>query len=409
MSRRAFVRLAQTTFGSLANPHFRWLWLGSLASSGTFQMGTVAQGWLVQDLTGSAFALGWVGSGWSISTLILSLYGGVISDRVERRRLLIYVRAGMLLNALLIAGLIASDVIQLWHLAASSLLTGILFAFMMPADQSLLAALVDRDTLLNAISLRAIGMGLMGIVSASVAGAVIEALGVEGVYVCMAALYGMALFALTRLPESRGQNATEASVWQDLKEGLGYIRHHKAIKVLLALCLARVLLGMPYRNLMPKFASEDLGLDASGLGMLLAAPGFGSTIAALALASLGNYRGKGRLLFVGGLAMGASLILFVLTPAIPIILLFLACVGATGNVCMVMNQTLLQEQSDDAHRGRVQSIYMMMWGLTPLGTMPAGAIADRVGVQPVIMAQGALFALVFVWLWVRRPVIRKLA
>ncbi|MFH1084519.1 MAG: MFS transporter, partial [Chloroflexota bacterium] len=109
-----------TTFQSLRNRNFRWLWLGSLASSGTFQLGTVAQGWLVYELTGSAFALGWVGAGWSISSLVLSLYGGAISDRVEKRDLLLWTRGAMILNSLAIAALISSGAIQVWHLAASS-------------------------------------------------------------------------------------------------------------------------------------------------------------------------------------------------------------------------------------------------------------------------------------------------
>lgn len=121
------------TFDALRDHNFRWLWVGQLAASATFQMGNVAQGWLVYQFTGSAFTLGWVSSGWSISILLLSLYGGAIADRLEKRDLLIWIRLAMALNNLAIALLISTGAIHIWHLAVSSLLSGVLFSFMMPA------------------------------------------------------------------------------------------------------------------------------------------------------------------------------------------------------------------------------------------------------------------------------------
>ena len=181
-------------FDSLGNENYRWLWLGKLASSASFQMNSVAQGWLVYELTSSAFALGWVSAGWSITTFVLSLYAGVLCDRMEKRDLLIWARAGLALNYLVLAVLITTDAIQLWHLAASSLFSGVLYAFMMPAQQALLAELVDHDALLNAISLNSIGVGLMGIFAAATAGFVIERVGVEGVYLAMAQMARYVLF-----------------------------------------------------------------------------------------------------------------------------------------------------------------------------------------------------------------------
>jgi MFS family permease len=395
-------------FRSLENQHFRWLWLGRLASSATFQMGAVAQGWLVYRLTGSALALGWVGAGWSISALILSLYGGAISDRVEKRTLLLWTRGAMVLNSLALALLATMGMIQVWHLAASSLFSGVIFAFMMPAQQAILAELVDKGTLLNAISLQSLGMGLMGIFAASLAGVVIEAIGVDGVYYGMALLYVLALFTLTKLPKTGFSNTGALSIWSNLREGVRYIRFQPALVAPLALALVRVLLAMPYRTLMPKYAKDVLGFDATGLGVLAAAPGLGSLISSLVLASLGDFRGKGKLLLVAGMAMGVSLIAFVNTGYLPLVLLFLALLGATGTACMVASQTLLQVNCADAFRGRVMSVHMMMWGLTPLGTIPAGALSDRFGVPPVITAQGAMFTAIFAAVFLLKPKIRRM-
>ena len=119
------------------------------ASSATFQMGTVAQGWLVYELTGSAFALGWVSSGWAISSLILSLYGGAIADRVDKRDLLIWTRLAMIVNTLVLAVLVSTGAIRLWHLVANSVLSGVLFSFMMPASQAIVSgSAVSRRTVL---------------------------------------------------------------------------------------------------------------------------------------------------------------------------------------------------------------------------------------------------------------------
>jgi MFS family permease len=395
-------------FRSLHNRHFRWFWVGRLASSATMQMGSVAQGWLVYELTGSAFALGWVSAGWSVATTFLSLYGGVISDRLEKKALLVWTRVFMVVNTLAIVALILSGVIQVWHLAISSLLNGVLFAIMMPAQNAYLSELVDRRTLLNAVSLNSVGMGLAGIFSASLAGFVIELVGVQGVYLLMAGLYGVVIWALARLPNTGRTDPNGRSAWSDLCAGVRYLRVCPILVPLLGMVFARGLFAMPYSTFMPKYAEDVMGLDAAGYGMLASAPGVGGLISSLVLASLGDYRGKGRILLVAVMAMGVSLVLFSQTRSLAVALALLAVVGAASNACMVANQTLVQVSCEDAYRGRVMSMYMMMFGVTQLGTIPAGAIADQVGVAWVIGAQGVLFALVGVSMFFLQPRVRRL-
>ena len=397
-----------TTFDALRDRNYRWLWVGQLASSATFQMGTLAQGWLVYQLTGSAFALGWVGSGWAIAILLLSLYGGAVTDRVEKRDLLLWTRLAMALNTLAIALLISTGAIQLWHLAVNSLLSGVLFAFMMPASQAILSELVDRQALLNAVSLNSVGMGLMGIFAASVAGYLVEVVGVEGAYYTITGFYLVAFFTMTRIPRTGRGERSRVSVWADLWEGVRYIQSHSVLPSLLGLTVVQSLLAMPYRTFMPKFAQDVMGMDASGLGILMAAPGVGGLVSSLITASLGDFQGKGRLLLASGLIMGASLLLFVNIPHLAPVLLFLGLVGAASNACMVANNCLLQVNSHDQLRGRVMSMYMMTWGLMPLGTLPAGAIADRMGVPFVISLEGGLLALIFVSAGLLSPRMRGL-
>jgi MFS family permease len=396
------------TFDALRDRNYRWLWTSSLASSATFQVNTVAQGWLVYELTGSAFALSWVGAGWAVSSLFLSLYGGAIADRVDKRNLMIWTRLAMIANTLVLALLISTGAIQMWHLVLNSLLSGVLFSFLMPASQAITAELVDEDTLLNAVSLNSVGMGLMGILSATVAGYLIEATGVAGAYYVMLGLYVVSLFALMRIPSTGRGERSSTSVWADLWQGVRFMGAHEVLPSLLGLTMAWTLLGMGYRTFMPKYAQDVLGMDAAGLGFLMAAPGVGGMVSSLATASLGDFRGKGRLLGAAGIAFGVALVLFANIPYLIPVLLLLAAVGAAGNACMVSTNCLLQVHAGEAMRGRVMSVYMMTWGLMPLGTLPAGALADRAGVPLVITLQGVLLAAVFVAVGLLWPRLRRL-
>jgi MFS family permease len=388
-------------FDALGDRNFRWLWLGSLASSATFQIGGVAQGWLVYDLTSSAFALGWVGSGWSLSALLLSPYGGALADRVEKRDLLIWARLAMALSNLAIALLISAGVLRLWHLAAGSLLQGVCFAFMMPAGQAIISDLVGPDALLNAVSLNSVGMGLMGILAASLAGYLVQVTGPAGAYYLMVGCYLVAVFAMTRLPRLGSGVRDPTSIWADLREGVRYIRSESVLLAVIGAALIEALLVMPYRTLMPKFAQEVMHMDASGLGVLMAAPGVGALASSLATASLVDFRGKGKLLLASGLVLGGGLLFFANIPVLVPILLFLSLVGAADNACMVFTSTLLQTHSHEHLRGRVMSVYMMIWGLVPLATLPAGVIADRLGVTVSVSLEGALLIVLFlgVRLW----------
>jgi MFS family permease len=403
---RSVQRLA--VFDSLRNRDFRWFWLARLASSASIEMGGVAQGWLVYQLTGSALALGWVSSARSIARLLLSLYGGALADRLQRRQVLIWARAAMLANVLAIAILILTGTLQVWHLVAYSFFSGVISALMMPAQKAYLAQLVGPKALLNAVSLTFASMGLMGIFGASLAGFFIEWVGAEAVYFAIATLYACALLALCRLPPGDVISGGTASVWRELGEGVRYLKVCPAIPPLLAIAVVRVLLGWSYRTLMPVYATKVLQLGARGLGLLSAAPGVGSLLGSLALASLGDFRGKGKVLLIGGCVMGLFLIGFSNARHFALAFLCLLVVGAARRGLAITNQTLIQANCEDAYRGRIMAMYMMTIGLLPLGTLPAGAMADAWGVPVTLTLQGGLMAAIFGAVWLSRSKVRYL-
>lgn len=396
------------TFDALHDRSFRWYWLGMLASAATFHMTSVGQGWLVYELAGSALALGGVGAAWSITNSLVSPGAGVLSDRVEKRALMLWMRGLLAITSIATSLLVALGAVAVWHLVAFSLIRGVLYAILMPAQNAYLAELVGPKGLLNALSLNSIGMGLSGIVAASLAGFLIDNVGVATVFLAISALYMTVFVAMLQLPRSTGNSGSSRRVWSDLIDGARYLRVKSILIPLLGLVFLRGLLGMPYNTLMPKYAQDVMRLDASGLGILVAAPGVGSLISSFIMASMGDYPRKGRLMLISGGVLGVALVLFANIGAFFPVLLLLAVVGAMSNISMLTNHTLLQNACDPAYLGRVMSFNMMMFAFTQLGTIPIGAFADQVGVPLVITVLGAALVIATGLVWVLQPRVKAL-
>jgi len=273
----------------------------------------------------------------------------------------------------------------------------------MPANDSFIADIVDRETLLNASSLSSVGMSLVGIVGAPVAGVLLERIGAAGAYFLQVPLYILIVFFLLHLPLTPPSGRERSSVVRELAEGLRYIRARAVVLILLVITLSRVLLAMPYQTFLPVFAEDVFAMGASGLGLLQAAVGAGAMVGSLGVASLGDFRRKGGLLLAAGLALGAGLLLFAYAPSFYLALAALLLVGAAGNVCMVVNFALLQTNVSDEVRARVLSMAMWLWGFSPLGTVPSGALADRWGAPLAVALQGGLLALFFLLLGLGAP------
>ncbi len=403
----AHSTLIRTTFSSLYFRDYRWFWYHRLATEGAMYLDAVAQGWLVYQMTGSALALGWVGSGRAVASLLVSPWGGVISDRMDKRSLLVWTRVGMGLCALSVAVLASLGLVRVWHLALSTLLNGVLSALMMGAQQSIVSDLVDESTVMNAVSMNAVCLGVTGLAFPVLAGYMIEGIGVAGVYLVEAAVYGVAVLALLKIPRGSPEATYHENPARALAAGLRYTARDTVLMSMIVISMARFLLSMGYSTYMPKFADEVLHFDAAGLGMLLAAPGLGALVASLAMASLRDYRHKGSLLLVAGLAMGGLLMLFAVAQSAGAVFAILVALGACGNILRVTNQTILQTGCEARFRGRVMSLYGMTMGTGPLLSVPMGALADTYGVPAVLALQGALLALVFGAITVFQPAVRR--
>jgi MFS family permease len=372
-------------------------------------MDGVAQGWLVYALTGSALWLGWVSAARSVSLLIFSLYGGLLSDRFPKRSILIGVRWARLFSHLAVAVLISTGAIRVWHLALRSLLSGLLLALIMPAERAIVPELVDRRALLNAFALTSVATGLMGMLGAAAAGALIDVAGVAVVYYAIVAFHLLTALLVAQLPMTPPTPAQTPSLWHNLLGSFAYGLHQPVLRALLGLALAVAVLARPYTTLMPTFAKEVMGFEAAGLGLLTAAPQLGSVLSALAMAALGRFQAKGKLLLGAGVGLGLALLGLGNVRLLGLVLPLLVLTGAAYNVCYVGTQTLLQLNADSRYLGRVMSLQIMMTGLTPLGTLPAATLADRHGAPLAISALGGSLLLVFLGAALAKRELRGLA
>jgi len=397
---------------SLRVRNYRWLWIGIFFFFNGMQMQMVAGGWLVYTMSNSAFSLGLVTSGWAFPILALSLYGGAVADRVRKRNLLLITQICSVLITLVITVLITTKLIALWHLFASSVVFGTIFSFAMPARQAFVVELVGKDDLLNAIALSSIAMNICRIGSPALAGVLLKYIGIPGVYWLILASYTVVALTTLMIPADAGGTMAakpDVPVIQDVFVGLRYVGRSKIILALLVLAFVPILVAMPYQMLMPVFARTVYRAGETGLGLLMSAVGLGALCGSTFLASFARVERKGLMMLVAGFTFGLFLIFLGLAPSLSPAAVMLLFVGAGSSMFITLINTMLMSHTPDELIGRVMSIFMMTWGLTPLGTLPAGALAEALGAPMTVMIGGGVFCVFLLGVLVVYPDVRKLS
>jgi MFS family permease len=399
----------RTTFSSLENRAYRLYWISLLASFSAQQMLLLVRGWLVYDLTDSALALGLVSAAAGVPILLFSLYGGVIVDRVDKRKLLIVTQALTAMATLTIAVLISTGAIALWHLIIAAIANGLILSFDLPGRQAIIPQLVEQRQIMNAVALGSGATNLTRVIAPALGGVLVGVMGIDGVYYLIVACYvASAAFLLTMPALLTPTRDSKATVRSDLIEGLRYIRRSSVLPALLAMAIVPIAFGMPYMMLMPVFAIDVFNMGASGLGYLMAAAGIGALAGSFLVASLGDFKHKGVLLLVASASFGVFLILFANSNYFYIALFFLLGVGMANSIYMATNNTLLQINTEDRMRGRVMSLYMMTIGLLPIAVLPASAIAESLGGSIAVGVGGAILLIFTLAMTLLRPTLRRL-
>jgi MFS family permease len=361
-------------------------------------MQTTAQGWLVLELTNSPALLGLTSAvGWA-PTLFLSLFGGVLADRVDRRRLLLSTQVVGAVLAATLAVLTMTGTVQFWHVLAIAALAGAAQALGFPAFQAFVSTIVDRTALGSAVALNSAQFNLGRIVGPALAGGAIAAGGLAvAFWANAAALLLMAgVLASIRLASQVALVRAEASLWGNLVDGIRYLRSDHVVRTLVLLAVAPGLFVLNYLALMPVYARDILGAGATGLGLLTGAVGVGALAGALALAVMRPSGGSGRLVVIGLGVAAVALMVFAVSTTLPLSLFALAVLGAAQVGYYATTNTLIQLLVPARLRGRVLSLYVLTSiGVMPIGNLAAGLVAERFG-PPIALAGGGLVTLIVV-------------
>jgi MFS family permease len=387
--------LLSRTFVSLGYRNYRFVWLGSCTEHMGEWMELAGLLWLVNDLTHSPLMLTLVGSCRFIPMVFFPVVGGIVADRMERRRLLILTLLASTFLSVILAALVKTGIVAVWHLVLISLMSGVTTSFNHPARQSIVPNLVRKEHLLNAISLDSASVQASRFVATPFAGYLIAVYGVVPVFGVRAVgallAIGWLLFIEVRL---HPPSAITRAPWRNVIEGFQYVRGDALLLSLVPLYLIPMLTQNTTFNFLPVFARDILKIGASGYGFLQSAPGLGALAGLIGLAALPFHRLNGSLLFVTGGILGIALVLFSASHWAGLSLFLMVIIGGMTTTFMTINTALIQNQVSDAMRGRVMSLREIAMGLGPAWSLLFGLIGERTSVPFALGLLGALCIIV---------------
>lgn len=366
-----------------------------MGSIGAWMQAT-ALGWLVLGLTDSRFALGLTSAASTAPILFLSIFAGVLADRVNIRRLLAGAQLASAGVAIVLAVLTTTGVVEFWHVLVLAALAGAAGALASPAFQAVVSTIVDREAIGSAVALNSAQFNLSRVLGPTVAGFIIAAGSLALAF--WANAIGLLIVAalILSLPISRASSAArvEASMWANLVDGVRYVRAERSIALLVLLAAIPALFILNYLVLMPVFARDVLKIGAPGLGLLNASLGVGALTGALLVAVTRPGGGSGRLILLGLGSASIALIVFGLSTWLPVSCIALAALGGSQVAYYATTNTLIQILVSPRLRGRVLSLYILTsLGVIPFGNLVAGAVAERFG-APLALAGGGTATLI---------------
>jgi MFS family permease len=394
---------------ALRHRNFRLFFIGQTTSLMGTWMTRLATSWLVYRLTHSALLLGAVSFSGQIVSCVLQPLAGVMVERLDRRRLLVWTQAAAAVQSLALAALTLSRVITLWEIVALTALQGLINAVDTPARQSFLIQMVDgRQDLSNAIAINSSMANGARLIGPAVAGVVIAVAG-EGSCFLIDGLSYFAVIAsllMMRLAPAEPRRHT-STLFEQMREGWDYVRGFPPIRIILVLFAWVMLMGYSYTVLLPVFAAQMLHGGPHTLGWLTGASGLGALISALSLTLRKSVLGLTRMIQIAALTLGAALILFGLSRALWLSLSLMVFAGFGLMQTAQVSNVIIQSLVSDDKRGRVMSFYtMVFFGAAPIGSLLAGLLASRAGAPATVIATGICCLAGALWFTLALPRIK---
>ena len=370
-------------------------------------MQSVAQAWLVYSMTKSALLLGTVGFASQIPVFLVAPFGGITADRVNRQRLVIATQTCSMILAGILAWLTLSGRVHVWHIFLLAGLLGVVNAFDIPGRQAFLIDMVGKEDLMNAIALNSSMFNGARVVGPAVAGILVARIGEGWCFAANSFSYIAVLIGLLLMKVRSVPRISHRSPMEDIIEGFRWVNRTKIIRSLLLLIGLVSLVGMPYTVLMPVFADKILHGGARGLGILMGATGVGALFGALTLAAKTGIKGLGRWVTITCATLGISLFLFSFSTSFWLSAALLLPCGYSMMLQMACSNTLIQTIVPDHLRGRVMSLYSMMFmGMAPFGAFFGGALANRIGAPMTVAVGGIACVLGAIWFGRALPALR---
>lgn len=388
---------------ALSQRDYRRYFAGTLVGQTGAWMQTVTQSWLVLEITGSPFKLGLISTLQSGPILVLSILTGVLADRVTRRTLLLVTQATQAGLALTLGVLAWSGHVRYWQVAVMAVLWGIMTAIDQPARQSLVMELVGREHVPSAVGLNSVTFNGARIIGPGIAGVLIARVGLFPGFFLNALAFVFSIAMLTRIPGRRPvPRLSEATIVEDMLEGIGYAVRTPAVRFLLSLQIILSFCVFNFSVYVPLLARNVLGMGAEGFGLLMTCLGAGALAAGF---SLGGLRALPPTMIAGALAVACGgLVGLSLARVLWLAALLLAIIGLSGTIVMAGCNTSLQLGAPDALRGRVMSLYSLLsGGIFPFGAFWVGFVSEHWGVERAFLVNGTLglLAVAVLWLWRR--------
>lgn len=374
-------------------------------------MQMLARGQLAWELTNDTFMVALVGSAFAPPILIFSVFGGAFADRWDRKKMIQYSQLAICCIAGLVGLAIYTGVISIWILMLAGFAQGMGWSFMMPARQSIIPQLVSKSEITNAIALSASGMALMTLSGPGLGGLAYAWIGPANTYFLITGLMFIAFLMMSGVTvtgEAVSKKRREEKVLSAVWEGLRYSARNRTILILFMLLLATTMTSMSFRSLMPAQVDLIFGGGPTELGILMSMIGVGALLGSLFIAGLTENVQRGVVLLVcTGLSAAAILVsTFVAFFFIAMFAMMVLGLGDAGR--RSLNASMLMEQADEDHRGRVMGIYMLNFGLTPIGAIPLGILAEATDIRVAFAVAGIVLAVAVLLTWVLTPRIRNL-
>ena len=395
---------------ALRHRNYRLYWFGLLSAVMGLQILWVGQAWLVYDLTHSPLFLGLVGFSQALPAILLNMVGGVVADRLDRRKLLIVTQSVNSLIVLVLAVLVAIHQIEVWHLITAAVAAGAVGAFDQPSRMAFAPQLIPPEDLLNAIAMQQMIWQGSRVIGPAIGGLLIALVGVEACFfLTAAAVGGMVLcIAAIKLEQRTGSQPRGRHLGHDLAEGVAFIKASPVVTGLIGMTFFNSIFGLSHEVLLPIFARDVYQVGSEGYGSLIGISGIGAVVATVVIAMLGNYPHKGRLLLPGAVGFGLSLIAFALSPSFLLSMGIMFVAGLLNSFYMTTASASVQMIVPNQLRGRVMGVYGLTWSMLPLGGMVMGSLASLWSAPAAVVVGGMMVAGMALVLAATLPALRSL-